>query len=153
METCNVLAHNLCWCQDSWDDGWGPARAAGRGLIVTLFLQTHSSEIKDLSIRLLMFSKMVQCEAKRMGLSISLLISCTTKVSARTVYCTAPAFGSLRDQVFANRGITLQSTSTRRPPHCFNFLRQVECLAKAGYGGATSQFEVAHPKLSFRVEP
>ncbi|CAK9045232.1 unnamed protein product [Durusdinium trenchii] len=45
-------------------------------------------------------------------------------------------FGNIREQVMANRGITLASTTTRRSPHCFNFLRQVEVLSKASFGSA-----------------
>ena len=38
-------------------------------------------------------------------------------------------------------GATLQHTQTRRPPHCFNFLRQVEIIERSGGAGVTQQME------------
>ena len=71
-------------------------------------------------------------------------------MSARTIYCTATSYASERDQVFANRGMTMASAATRKSPHVFQFLRQVEVLTRAGHGGAAQQFEV--PLTACRVE-
>ena len=38
-------------------------------------------------------------------------------------------------------GATLQHTQTRRPPNCFNFLRQVEIIERSGGAGVTQQME------------
>ena len=51
------------------------------------------------------------------------------------------AYHSTREQIFANRGITLASVGTRKSPNAFTFLRQVEVLSRAGHGGVTKQFE------------
>ncbi|CAJ1371839.1 unnamed protein product [Effrenium voratum] len=54
------------------------------------------------------------------------------KASMSTIYGSVGRYGSVRDQVFANRGVTLASSSTRRAPNCFNFLRQAEVLERSG---------------------
>ena len=64
----------------------------------------------------------------------------TTQASARTLHATVGQYGGVRDMVWANRGITYSTTTTRKPPHAFNFLRQVDCLVRAGQGGADQQF-------------
>ena len=65
------------------------------------------------------------------------------KASVKTVWAVVGTYASEREQVMANRGITMASSMTRRAPHAFNFLRQVEVLSKAGYGNANQQFEAA----------
>ena len=65
------------------------------------------------------------------------------EASGRTIHCTVGSYATIKEQVFANRGITLSSTQTRRAPNVFNFLRQVECLSRAGFGSATTQFDDA----------
>ena len=75
-----------------------------------------------------------------------------SQVSARTIHCTCGTYGSEKNQVFANRGITMSSAATRRHPHVFNFLRQVEVLSRAGHGQAGQQFEVARPGGLFQLD-
>ncbi len=43
-------------------------------------------------------------------------------------------------------GITMATTKTRRPPNCFNFLRQLEILGRAGHDGTAEAFTVLKPK-------
>lgn len=38
-------------------------------------------------------------------------------------------------------GVALAQNATRRPPHCFNLLRQVRILQKAGMGSAETQMK------------
>ena len=72
-----------------------------------------------------------------------------SEASSRTIHAVVGSYRSIRDQVMANRGLTLQSTSTRRAPNCFNFLRQVEVLSRAGHGTAKQQFEDARTEIYF----
>ena len=63
------------------------------------------------------------------------------QVSCKTIFATMGAYQSPREQVFANRGITLSSVGTRKAPNAFTFLREVEALSRAGHGGASQQFD------------
>ncbi|CAL1136878.1 unnamed protein product [Cladocopium goreaui] len=64
------------------------------------------------------------------------------KESLVAIYVTAGVYTNVRDVVFTNRGITLGSTKTRRPPNAFNFLRQLEILQKGGFdGGSFSEWD------------
>ena len=45
-------------------------------------------------------------------------------------------------------GATLQHTQTRRPPHAFNFLRQVEIIERSGGSGVEQQMEDQSFQLS-----
>ncbi len=38
-------------------------------------------------------------------------------------------------------GVAMAQNATRRPPHCFNLLRQVRILQKAGMGSAETQMK------------
>ncbi|CAK9102225.1 unnamed protein product [Durusdinium trenchii] len=66
---------------------------------------------------------------------------CDPAASCRTIYGTVGKYASIREQVMANRGISMSSAATRRAPNCFHFLRQVECLTRAGLGNAKQQFD------------
>ena len=61
------------------------------------------------------------------------------QASLATLHGAVQHYSSIRDVIFAARGFTM-SANTRKPPHCFNFLRQAEVLAKAGMT-ATAQFQ------------
>ncbi len=64
------------------------------------------------------------------------------EASARVLHATKPVFRSLREQIFANRGITCGST-VRRSPNCFQLLRQCEVLSNGGFGSADEAFQVS----------
>ncbi len=63
------------------------------------------------------------------------------QASARTIYATVGTYRSTREQVWANRAVTMAST-IRRSPNAFHFLRQCSVLARAGMGDSQAQFEV-----------
>lgn len=70
------------------------------------------------------------------------LVPSPCQASARTIYATVGTYRNAREQVFANRAVTMASV-IRRSPNAFHFLRQCSILSKAGQGDLTSQFEVA----------
>lgn len=57
----------------------------------------------------------------------------------KVVHGAVGRYGGVKDRLNAHRGITLGSIKTRRSPNCFNFLRQVQILEKAG-GDAKKAF-------------
>lgn len=52
--------------------------------------------------------------------------------SLSVVYGVVGQYGTIRDVVSTHRSVTAASTATRRPANCFNFLRQLQVLEKAG---------------------
>ena len=68
-------------------------------------------------------------------------------MSVKTIHATVGNHATPREQVLANRGITM--STIRKPPNCFTFLRQCEVLHRAGHGNATQQFE--EPQKFLRV--
>lgn len=52
--------------------------------------------------------------------------------SLSVVYGVVGLYTTVRDVVSTHRSVTAASTSTRRPANCFNFLRQLQVLEKAG---------------------
>ena len=46
-------------------------------------------------------------------------------------------------------GVSLVAATTRKPPNCFNFLRQIEILQQAGGPGPEQQFaDACHGRVS-----
>ena len=68
------------------------------------------------------------------------------QASARTIYATVGTYRSTREQVFANRAVTMAST-VRRSPNAFHFLRQCSVLARAGMGDSQAQFDVSWTRI------
>eukprot|EP00435_Cladocopium_sp_Y103_P074474 s436_g49.t1 len=56
--------------------------------------------------------------------------------SASSIYCLASKYGSTREMVYGNRGVTIQH-SLRKAPHAFNLLRQI-----ADWSSATAMARV-----------
>lgn len=65
----------------------------------------------------------------------------TLQTSARTICCVVGQFGTIKEQVFAHRGITLSSTSTRRAPNAFHLMRQADILQRCGQGNSEQQLK------------
>ena len=66
-------------------------------------------------------------------------LTISVQVSVCAIYCVVANYPSIKEAVWANRGITMTSTSTRKSPNAFNLLRQVEVLQRAGHGNAHQQ--------------
>ena len=70
-----------------------------------------------------------------------------TEASACSVHCLLGKYSGIRDMVYTNHGVTLQS-DVRKPPNVFNLLRQTDVLHKSGGGGTEQQLAVSRLQYS-----
>lgn len=54
------------------------------------------------------------------------------------IYCVVGKYATMAEVVKCHREVTAETTSTRRSANCFNFLRQLQVLEKAGDAGLAS---------------
>lgn len=69
----------------------------------------------------------------------------------RTVHGVVGKFSNMQDVVNNHRHVTMASTGTRRSAHCFNLLRQIEVLSKAGFLTFNDSWHSVKPYFFFIV--